>query len=240
MATRWAGTPGRSRRRLSCSRTHTSPGTLCHRERTRSRQLFSAPIQSLFPDRWQGVGSGCWRRTGDQWRGLPERLGPWKTVCERHRLWSAGGTRERLLQQVEAEAEAEVAGEIDWDVSVDSTVVRAHQHAAGARNEPPRLKEGHRGRTPGRDGVAEPPRPPGGGGAGGEGLEPLAARVHHQAAASGQQDGPGLLDAAEEVTGEVMAVPAVVLLEGGNSATSLIDLTHQSVDPSTIVASATR
>ena len=30
-----------------------------------------------------------------------------------------------------------MAGEIDWDVSVDSTVVRAHQHAAGARNEPP-------------------------------------------------------------------------------------------------------
>lgn len=74
-------------------------------------------------------------RTGVQWRDLPERFGPWKTVYERHRLWSADGTWERLLQQVQAAADAE--GEIDWDISVDSTIVRAHQHAAGARTEPP-------------------------------------------------------------------------------------------------------
>lgn len=74
-------------------------------------------------------------RTGVQWRDLPERFGPWKTVYERHRLWSADGTWERLLQQVQAAADA--AGEIDWDISVDSTIARAHQHAAGARTEPP-------------------------------------------------------------------------------------------------------
>uniref|UniRef100_UPI00138AE1CA IS5 family transposase n=1 Tax=Streptomyces sp. TR1341 TaxID=2601266 RepID=UPI00138AE1CA len=74
-------------------------------------------------------------RTGVHWRDLPERFGPWKTVYERHRLWSADGMWERLLQQIQAEADT--AGEIDWDVSVDSTIVRAHQHAAGARNDPP-------------------------------------------------------------------------------------------------------
>ncbi|MEV6246849.1 IS5 family transposase [Streptomyces sp. NPDC051742] len=74
-------------------------------------------------------------RTGVQWRDLPERFGPWKTVYERHRLRSADGTWGRLLQQVQAEADA--AGEIDWDISVDSTIVRAHQHAAGARTDPP-------------------------------------------------------------------------------------------------------
>jgi transposase len=58
-------------------------------------------------------------RTGVQWRDLPERFGPWKTVYERHRLWSADGTWERLLQQVQAEADA--AGEIDWDIAVDSS-----------------------------------------------------------------------------------------------------------------------
>jgi hypothetical protein len=42
---------------------------------------------------------------------------------------------ERLLQQVQAAADA--AGEIDWDVSVDSAIVRTHQHAAGARIDPP-------------------------------------------------------------------------------------------------------
>ncbi|MFD7704346.1 IS5 family transposase [Streptomyces caelestis] len=109
-------------------------------------------------------------RTGVQWRDLPERFGPWKTVYERHRLWSADGTWERLLQQVQAAADA--AGEIDWDISVDSTIVRAYQHAAGARSIRPRrqAQRGRRGGTPGRDSVAESRRPPGGGGAGGEGL----------------------------------------------------------------------
>ncbi|CAM5683012.1 transposase [Streptomyces gancidicus BKS 13-15] len=92
-------------------------------------------------------------RTGVQWRDLPERFGPWKTVYERHRLWSADGTWERLLQQVQAAADA--AGEIDWDVSVDSTVVRAHQHAAGCRTGPPSAPASkraeaaeHQGETP--------------------------------------------------------------------------------------------
>ncbi|MBI0377263.1 transposase [Streptomyces albiflaviniger] len=58
-----------------------------------------------------------------------------------------------MLQQVQAVAAA--AGEIDWDISVDSTIVRAHQHAAGARTEPPPAfaSKGaetaeHRGETP--------------------------------------------------------------------------------------------
>ncbi|WP_455754777.1 IS5 family transposase [Streptomyces prasinus] len=74
-------------------------------------------------------------RTGVQWRDLPERYGPWKTVYERHRRWSADGTWERLLRQAQAQADA--ASGIDWDVSVDSTSIRAHQHAAGARKAPP-------------------------------------------------------------------------------------------------------
>ncbi|WP_405851895.1 IS5 family transposase [Streptomyces sp. NBC_00090] len=109
-------------------------------------------------------------RTGVQWRDLPERFGPWKTVHKRHVQWSADGTWERLLQQVQAVADAE--GAIDWDISVDSTVMRAHQHAAGARTAPPpvSLKGGSGGGTPDRSGVEGPGRPPGGGGAAGEGL----------------------------------------------------------------------
>ncbi|WP_443043875.1 IS5 family transposase [Streptomyces sp. NBC_00322] len=74
-------------------------------------------------------------RTGVQWRDLPERFGPWKTVHKRHLQWSADGTWERLLQQVQAVADAKST--IDWAISVDSTVMRAHQHAAGARTAPP-------------------------------------------------------------------------------------------------------
>src|SRR5919201_6524003 len=38
-------------------------------------------------------------RTSVPWRDLPERFGPWKTVYERHRLWSGDGTWDRLLRQ---------------------------------------------------------------------------------------------------------------------------------------------
>ncbi|MEU8843726.1 hypothetical protein AB0D97_32155 [Streptomyces roseus] len=60
---------------------------------------------------------------------------PAASVSERHRLWSADGTWQRLLQRVQATADS--AGEIDWDISVDSTIIRAHQHAAGAHTAPP-------------------------------------------------------------------------------------------------------
>lgn len=74
-------------------------------------------------------------RTGVPWRDLPERFGPWLTVYKRHRRWSADGTWAHLLAQVQAVQDAE--GRIDWQVSVDSTTARAHQHAAGARKTPP-------------------------------------------------------------------------------------------------------
>lgn len=86
-------------------------------------------------------------RTGVQWRDLPERFGPWETVYKRHRRWSADGTWQMLLSKVQAAVDA--AGRIDWDVSVDSTAVRAHQHAAGARKAPPAVvpQKGVRSRT---------------------------------------------------------------------------------------------
>lgn len=75
-------------------------------------------------------------RTGVQWRDLPKRFGPWKTVDEHHHLWSAEGTGERPLQQVQATADA--AGETDWDISVDST----------SPGTDVRFERGLRGRTP--------------------------------------------------------------------------------------------
>lgn len=63
---------------------------------------------------------------------VPARFGPWKTVYERHRGWSADGTCDRIFAAVLADADAE--GRIDWSmVSVNSTSCQAHQHAAGAR-----------------------------------------------------------------------------------------------------------
>ncbi|WP_455568469.1 IS5 family transposase [Streptomyces lasiicapitis] len=108
-------------------------------------------------------------RTGVQWRDLPERFGPWETVYKRHRRWSADGTWQMLLSTVQAAEDA--AGRIDWDVSVDSTAVRAHQHAAGARKNGARRgssKGGPPADQPGRSGAWETDRPAGGGGQIGE------------------------------------------------------------------------
>jgi transposase len=74
-------------------------------------------------------------RTGDPWRDLPERFGNWKTVYNRHRRWSGDGTWEMILDRLRAGCD-EAAGQA-WTVAVDATVVRAHQHAAGARRRPP-------------------------------------------------------------------------------------------------------
>jgi transposase len=77
-----------------------------------------------------------WRfRTGSPWRDLPACFGPWKTVWKRHNLWSADGTYDRLVAA--AQARADTAGDIDWLVAVDSSLVRSHQHAAGPRRGDP-------------------------------------------------------------------------------------------------------
>ena len=74
-------------------------------------------------------------RTGDPWRDLPERFGNWKTVYNRHRRWSGDGTWEMILDRLRTGCD-QGAGQ-GWTVAVDATVVRAHQHAAGARRRPP-------------------------------------------------------------------------------------------------------
>jgi transposase len=106
-----------------------------------------AAIEPLLPD--VGTRSGRWRdhrqvingilwklRTGAPWRDLPERYGPWKTCHERLRRWTADGTWERILSAAQVHDDGQP---VEWVVSVDSSIVRAHQHSAGARKkgEPP-------------------------------------------------------------------------------------------------------
>jgi transposase len=107
-----------------------------------------ARIEPLLPDRTPRRG-GRWRdhrevidaiafkfQTGSQWVHLPERYGNWRGVCNRLRMWAADGTWERVFTALMAQADAEE--DLNWAVSVDSTIVRAHQHAAGARKKGPR------------------------------------------------------------------------------------------------------
>ena len=73
-----------------------------------------------------------WRvRAGAPWRDVPLAYGPWQTVYGLFRRWQRNGTWRTVLAGLQGRADA--GGLITWDVSVDSTVARAHQHAAGAR-----------------------------------------------------------------------------------------------------------
>ncbi|MFJ8015757.1 IS5 family transposase [Streptomyces sp. NPDC096339] len=74
----------------------------------------------------------AWKyRTCSPWRDLPRELGSFQTTHKRLIGWAVDGTWERILAAMPAAADAD--DDVGWTVSVDSTVCRAHQHAAGAR-----------------------------------------------------------------------------------------------------------
>jgi transposase len=82
------------------------------------------------------INGVIWRtRSGSPWRDLPAEYGNWKTVYNRHRRWSADRSWARILDELRRDADGDQGPE--WTVGVDGGVVRAHQHAAGARHAPP-------------------------------------------------------------------------------------------------------
>ena len=100
-------------------------------------------------DHRQVLEAILWRyRTGSPWRDLPPEFGPWQTVWKRLNRWSGDGTLDKLLDA--AHGDAEIAAELDWVVSVDSTIARAHQHAAGAPKIDAEVSETHAEDTGGR------------------------------------------------------------------------------------------
>ena len=70
-------------------------------------------------------------RTGAPWRDLPRAYGPHSTVATRFYRWRAAGILDRVFAALLADGDAR--GTLDWLLHyLDGTVVRAHQHAAGA------------------------------------------------------------------------------------------------------------
>ncbi|MEU8995334.1 IS5 family transposase [Streptomyces caniferus] len=109
-------------------------GDLTNGQWARLEPLLPRGIKSGRPPVWtrrQLIDGIRWRtRTGAPWHDVPERYGPWDRVYDLFRRWQRDGTWARIVTQLQAEADAK--GLIIWDVNIDSTVCRAHQHAAGA------------------------------------------------------------------------------------------------------------
>ena len=72
-------------------------------------------------------------RTGMPWRDLPERFGDGVQVHTRFSRWAKSGVWELMFQHLAADADNEYA-------MIDSTIVRAHQHSAGAKKKPARTR----------------------------------------------------------------------------------------------------
>ena len=97
-----------------------------------------ARIQDLLPGRAGHVGRPAANnrlfvdavlyryRAGIPWRDLPERFGDFRVIHLRHSRWSRSGVWQRVFETLAQDADNE------WGM-IDSTIVRAHQHSAGAK-----------------------------------------------------------------------------------------------------------
>jgi transposase len=115
-----------------------------------------ATIEPLLPrshargGQWRAhrtvINGILWKlRTGAPWRDLPERNGPWQTCADRLYRWRREGLWDRLLTHAQTKSDA--VGEVVWEVSLDSSTARAHQHASGARHRRSRVDEKKGSRT---------------------------------------------------------------------------------------------
>ncbi len=146
--------------------------------------LLPAPKRSGRPSRWmkrQLIDGIRWRvRVGAPWRDVPACYGSWQAAYALFRRWQRAGIWARIVTGLQARADA--AGLITWDVSVDSTVARAHQHAAGGAH-PPRVAGRAARRAEGR--------------AGGSRVGPVSRWLDHQAASGVRAGRQAVVDAAD-------------------------------------------
>ena len=114
-----------------------------------------AAIEPLLPGRDGAVGVTAQNnrlfveavlyryRAGIPWRDLPERFGDWKNVHRRHSRWAQTGVWQRVFEKLSELPDNEYA-------MIDSTIVRARQHAAGAKKGVIREYRGRRRGSSGR------------------------------------------------------------------------------------------
>ncbi|MET7899810.1 IS5 family transposase [Streptomyces mirabilis] len=97
--------------------------------------MLADPVRGRrWADHRRTLEAIAWKyRTCSPWRDLPYELGSFQTAHKRLIRWAVDGTWERIFAAVLSTADD--GDDVDWTVSVDSTVCRAHQHAAGARKK---------------------------------------------------------------------------------------------------------
>jgi transposase len=93
-------------------------------------------IAPLLPDKPRGVPRADDRqvlngifyilRTGSPWRDLPERYGPYTTAYNRYNRWAKAGVWLRIFEALKARSPQSLQ-------LIDSSIIRAHQHAAGGK-----------------------------------------------------------------------------------------------------------
>lgn len=93
-------------------------------------------IEPLLPNKPRGVArvddrlviNGIFYilRTGSPWRDLPERFGPYTTVYNRYNRWAKAGVWLKVFETLAAKSPQSMQ-------LIDSSIIRAHQHAAGAK-----------------------------------------------------------------------------------------------------------
>ncbi len=109
----------------------------------RLEPLLPKAKKSGRPSKWtrrQLIDGIRWRvRVGAPWRDVPDCYGSWQAVYALFRRWQRAGIWQQIVTRLQTRADA--AGLITWDVSVDSTIARVHQHAAGARRRTAQQKE---------------------------------------------------------------------------------------------------
>ncbi|WP_330228469.1 IS5 family transposase [Nocardia sp. NBC_00508] len=109
----------------------------------RLEPLLPRPKKAGRPPKWtkrQLIDGIRWRtRAGVPWRDVPAEYGSWQAVYGLFRRWQRAGAWAAIVTSLQVLADA--AGVIDWQVSVDSTIARAHQHAAGGRRDSDRQAE---------------------------------------------------------------------------------------------------
>lgn len=100
----------------------------------RLEPLLPQPKRGFAPrDQRRTLNGILWlHATGIPWRDLPERYGPWQSVAAQFYRWVRAGVWDTLLAALQQQGDA--AGHLDWSAHfVDGSVIRAHQHAAGAQ-----------------------------------------------------------------------------------------------------------